>query len=568
MTDAVTQPPLVQIQTAQEDRPLPSLQRNFSPNIRDHFPFPTMRDAQATSLGSVERMYATDKKFMIAELPTGIGKSGIAIGAGSWTKTKPCFGGDKHRSGAYILSPQKTLTAQYMKDFAEQGLLELKGKSNYWCDEHQTDCDTGALLNNSENQGDDREVCENCPYKMAKRAMLSSYLGTMNFAYFLNETQYAGQLGTREMLVLDEGHNTEQQVLGFTDTEITKNRLDEMGIPFAPFIKSGENQKCFDWLVNSFRPALTEHMAKLQDLLDHAKLTNDKAEAVKYAKKLDSYDKYTCRLNRFINSDDHSDWLCWTDKDSGTLTIKPLTATLFADEILFKKANRILIMSATILDFKTVMRNLGIKREDTEMLALGSEFPLENRPIFFRPVGSMSHKFIDATLPKMATMVEKILLHYAAKKGIVHTHSYRITKYLVDFLKSRGHGVRIITHDSTSGSRDAAVRRHLESPDPTVLFSPSMTEGLDLKEDLSRFQIITKVPYPFLDPYVKARLARDEAWYNWLTALTLVQASGRSVRTKTDKAHTFILDSAFEYFLTKNQHVLPKWWTDSIQFPR
>lgn len=560
-----TPSPLVQIESP---KPIKNIQTNFSPDIREHFPFPTMREAQGKSLDAFQRSYTSNKKFTIIEAPTGIGKSGIAIATASWAKTKPAYGTDKHRSGGYILSPQKTLTAQYMSDPFFLGLTELKGKANYFCAEHNVDCDTGALLNNSDNQGDDRETCSGCPYKTAKRAMLASGVGTMNFAYFLNETQYAGQLGTRELLVLDEGHNTEQQVLGFTDTEITPRRADEIGCGRLPFIKPGENKKTYDWLLEVFRPALIEHMQKLQDLLDDAKIRNNREEAVKYAKKLDSYDKYTCRLNRYINSDDPGNWLCWTDKETNVLTIKPLTATLFADEVLFSKANKILMMSATMLDFKTVMRNLGIDPANAEQLALGSEFPLENRPIFYRPVGSMSHKFIDATLPKMAEMVGKILTKYDTKKGIVHTHSYRITKYLVDYLNARGHGVRIITHTSEPGSRDAAVARHFESPVPTVLFSPSMTEGLDLKEDLSRFQVITKVPYPFLDPYVKARLQRDEAWYNWQTALTLVQATGRSVRSKTDRAHTFILDSAFEYFLTKNQSVLPTWWTDSIQFPR
>jgi Rad3-related DNA helicase len=39
--------------------------------------------------------------------------------------------------------------------------------------------------------------------------------------------------------------------------------------------------------------------------------------------------------------------------------------------------------------------------------------------------------------------------------------------------------------------------------------SPSMTEGIDLKDDLSRFQIICKVPYPQRNPYIIERQLRD-----------------------------------------------------------
>ena len=561
-----TQPDLVQLTS---EPPAHNLAIERSTAIRDHFPFPSIRDAQDKAMSAVERAVATKKKFTIIEAPTGIGKSGFGIAAASWAKTIPTFG--QFQQGGYILSPQKTLTAQYMKDFGNMGLLELKGRANYWCTRHDTDCDCGALLNGSGAQnveaGDDREECPACPYRMAKNDFKANPLGVTNFAYYLNETVYAGQLSPRTMLVLDEGHNTEGQILGFTDTEITERRANEHGAGRVPYIKPGENDKCRSWLRTTFVPATQEYMRKLEDLKESAKLSGNKNDALKFAKKLDSTDKFLCRLNRFIMSDDPANWLCWTEKD-GTLTIKPLTATLFADEVLFRKAQHILIMSATIVDFGTFMRNLGIKNADTEMLALDSEFPLVNRPIYFRPAGNMSFKYIDQTLPKLAQMVEKIMLKYPNEKGIIHTHSYKINSYLHGYLKAHGLAGRILTHNGdVQGSREKAVYDHFNSPEPTVLMSPSMTEGLDLKEDLSRFQVLCKVPYPALTPYVKARMQRDPDWYNWCTGLTMIQATGRSVRTKVDKADTYILDSAFEYFLTKYGSKLSKWWTDSIKFP-
>jgi len=93
-----------------------------------------------------------------------------------------------------------------------------------------------------------------------------------------------------------------------------------------------------------------------------------------------------------------------------------------------------------------------------------------------------------------------------------------------------------------------------------------MTEGLDLKDDLGRFNLIAKVPYPTLDPYNVARMERDPKWYQLQTALTLVQASGRCNRSEDDNALTVILDSDFGRFLSQNQDILPKWWMDSIEF--
>ena len=94
----------------------------------------------------------------------------------------------------------------------------------------------------------------------------------------------------------------------------------------------------------------------------------------------------------------------------------------------------------------------------------------------------------------------------------------------------------------------------MTSKEPTVLLSPSMTEGVDLKGDLSRFQVICKVPYPWLgDPIVRKRMNKFPNWYPLKTATTVVQAVGRSVRNSEDTAITYILDSDWQRFYSKNK---------------
>ena len=116
--------------------------------------------------------------------------------------------------------------------------------------------------------------------------------------------------------------------------------------------------------------------------------------------------------------------------------------------------------------------------------------------------------------------------------------------------------------------RDEVIAEHIKSTEPTVLISPSLYTGLDLKDDLSRFQIIVKVPYPDLgDRWINEKRKKNGQWYIWQTALTLVQAvaSSRSVRSKEDHAVTYALDSGFENFVKKNKNILPDWFTQAIQ---
>jgi ATP-dependent DNA helicase DinG len=586
-----------------------NLNTNWSPNIRDHFPFGEIRDQQELGMAAVEKAYALGLKYIILEGPTGSGKSGIGIAAASWAKTQPAPA--NFESGAYVLSPQKSLTDQYMKDFESMGLVTLKGRANYTCSDYHidgnpVDCETGALMS-KEGEG---EGCSFCPYKEAKLRFTQFPLGVTNFAYYLNETQFAGQLVPRKMLVLDEGHNIEQQVLSLADIVVNRFRCDEVGIDFlsVPVIKPGQTQKGATWLRETFKVAANALIMKWQSELRDFKEDNDTANVARLGKKLSGLQRFMGKIEMFLISvvESSNDWIVYTDETKGSesfgcLIIKPLTATLFADDILFSKADKVLIMSATIGDFAFFMRNLGIDPENAVCCRLDCDFPIENRPVFLKPVANMSSTkvacpdcstpedagkpnrsgngcsrcwksgqvpSIEVAMPKVAKFLGSIMTHknYIDKKGIVHTGSYKVTQFMTTNLDVENR-LRVVTHTSQKGSRDAAILKHIEAEDPTVIFSPSMTEGLDLKDDLSRFSVIVKVPFPYLDPYVKARMARDGEWYAYCVALALVQATGRSNRHKDDKAHHYILDAAIINFLGQWSKLFPKWWLDAVVWP-
>jgi Rad3-related DNA helicase len=116
---------------------------------------------------------------------------------------------------------------------------------------------------------------------------------------------------------------------------------------------------------------------------------------------------------------------------------------------------------------------------------------------------------------------------------------------------------RLLFHKDAD-SKLKILRMHQETEDPTVLVSPSMGEGVDLSDDLSRFQIFCKVPFPYLgDEVTKRRMERDPMWYSVQTARNVIQATGRSVRNSSDFAVTYILDSCWDDFLRRNRGLFP-----------
>jgi len=98
------------------------------------------------------------------------------------------------------------------------------------------------------------------------------------------------------------------------------------------------------------------------------------------------------------------------------------------------------------------------------------------------------------------------------------------------------------------------------------MISPSLFQGVDLKDDLSRFQVVVKVPYPDLsERRTKVKLDRDRGWYDWQTALRLVQTYGRSVRSETDHAVTYVLDSNFTRFVAEHRGLFPEYFLEAVR---
>ena len=91
---------------------------------------------------------------------------------------------------------------------------------------------------------------------------------------------------------------------------------------------------------------------------------------------------------------------------------------------------------------------------------------------------------------------------------------------------------------------------------------------MDLKDELSRFQVLVKVPYPDLsERRTRVKLERDPGWYDWQTDLRLVQTYGRSIRSDTDHAVTYVLDSNFPQFVRRHGELFPEYFLEALTPP-
>ena len=519
----------------------------MSTNYQGVFPYAEIRSEQKKAIDfAIDAFNNQDKRFVIIEAGTGVGKSAIG-----YTVAR-IMGGE-----SYFLTTQKVLQEQYTNDFAQHGMRSIKSSTNYRCKYYKSkDCSSALRELKVSKDARFKSSCGGgCVYKGAKRRFLEAPLGVTNFPYFLAETNYSQQLEKRNLLIIDECHNAEIQLSNFISIEISEHFASTILKLKVPELKT--MHQVVTWTKDVYRPKLASIKKHMETQIEKFSIGSRMQDFVSLSKRFELIDKHLCKLERFLNVFDKENWVMNTShaEKRGTrkFEFKPVDISPFSENYLFRSGEKILLMSATVMNKNAFCEVLGIPRDQCSFISIPSPFPVENRPIVFSPIASMVKRHIDASLPKMAQAVTAILAEHKNDKGIIHCHSYKIAKYLKENISSS----RLLIHDSEN--RDKILHKHIHGKKPTVLLSPSMSEGVDLKGDASRFQVICKVPYPYLgDKLVSKRMNKWRWWYPLQTAKTIVQSVGRSVRSKNDHAITYILDADWERYYNKNKRIFPE----------
>ena len=532
-----------------------------------YFPYETPRCQQVDAIDSALSALCNEgKKFVIIEAGTGVGKSAVGLTVSRYL-TQKLPANENYESGGYFLTTQKILQEQYVNDFGSlPGMMRgIKSSTNYTCGYHKKNTCAESLraLRTAEKNSRFWKACVfNCVYRNAKEAFMKSTESVTNFPYFLAETAYSGKIVPRRVLVVDEAHNVNTELSKFIEITITE-RFSKLVLKLK-LPKLDTQAQAFKWVKDVYAPKLFSHVKHVENMLEkYVKLKDKLQEFVGLAKQFDMLDKHACKLRRFMEIYHKENWamnlIPAYERAGRKIEFKPIDVAPFANNMLFKYGEKVIMMSATILNKRAFCQMLNIPEDQTEFISIPSPFPTKNRPVIYAGVGGMSSQKIDQTLPKLAEAVSEILKNHPKGKGIIHCHTFKIANFLKKNIRSR----RLLIHNSSN--REEILRKHLNSDKPTVLLSPSMTEGIDLKDDLSRFQIICKIPYPYLgDKLVRKRMNKWRWWYPLQTAKTIVQATGRSVRSIDDHAVTYILDSDWEMFFMKNRKLFPSSFTDCL----
>ncbi|AEG19363.1 helicase C-terminal domain-containing protein [Methanobacterium paludis] len=547
----------------------PETSRNMTPEIKklypdvedeiiENFPFSSPRKGQFEIISRINDAMDDGYKYIILEAGTGTGKSAIATTLANIYQP------------AYILTMTKQLQSQYSQEF---GYPMVKGRANFNCKDAglEATCDMGTCQTIPSSQ---KFVCEYgitkspfddgssafmdaygspiyfrsgdaCNYWRQKARAVESPITLMNYDYALLELAYVKHFGKRQLMVLDEAHNIEDKLMRRLEVNIFNNSLRKDIKTTIPRNMMGyEDPK--EWTL--FIQAIYQDYKDL----NVKELPKNKADRINRTK---------LRLSELMsNLEEHPDnWV--VDTTPGGASFKPLKIDVYAQERLFQYADVCLFMSATILDHELFCRWLGIDPEEVYYLRINSSFPASSRPVHIKSVGPMSQRAIRRTAPKTIPILEKIIEHHKYEKGLIHTHNYKCQQYIMKHIKNP----RLMDHDSKN--REYKLHEFERSKEPKVFVSPSMSEGVDLPYEKCQFQVIYKVPFPYLgDKQINKRKAKDPKWYAYKTVMTLLQAYGRGMRAEDDYCETYVLDGNIKMLFRNRLYksLVPEFFTEAI----
>lgn len=532
-------------------------------DILSYFPLAEPRGTQKKVIESIDAAFKSGKRIVILEAPVGSGKSAIAM---TFTRAYE----DSH-----VITPRKSLQDQYYDDFAEDVVL-MKGRNAYHCTIDASPAGYKKVIQHIRQgkslqplrteptaaegpcNGDPQtwKLCVEangpCPYSVAIEVAQEHHTIVHNIHSFIFQTKFGSKFEKRNLLVVDEAHEIEGVIREFITRKIsTKAVIRQEDYPTFEELDQWSSYLMED----QFLPPESEY--------DRAKKEQDP----EYKSQRDEYlgRVQMLTLNQEYYEKGFSVRIIPTvvnNRQIGTsFEFVPHSIGNSANHYLFDYGERVLLMSGTIYDHDQYCKSIGVDPKDALSIKIPSSFPVANRPIYLKPEyqTDTSHANWKENFGEMIGIIDRIQNIFKDVKGLIHAPSYTAAWEIANAVP----GGRLMTHNSHDFQ--SRLEEFYASKEPKIFVSPVCQQGVDFKDDRARFQILTRVPYlNTSDPFVAHKVENDFNWYNYQALIIFGQMIGRPVRSEKDFGATFLLDSRFNKFISRNRMKLPKWLQDAF----
>ncbi len=483
-------------------------------------------------VAALERLAGSGKRIDVENLPVGVGKSLVA-----WSLAK------QSALRTVILTGTKGLMDQYINDFRQSGMVEVRGMSNYPCKildngrgGYVPGCDQGPCL--------DGEQCvfrdKGCYYYDAWRLGKEQDIVLTNYdAWFAHGIEAPYNLGERDLVIADEAHSLAEAVVKAVGVEFTgKDVKREQGMEV--------------WGLDEWRSWAWRRREEAIELLSNPSLRNSEKRRVR---------ALLARFNRLAASGE--DWaLDWVEfRGSWKVQLEPISPAPYVEGWLLRNAAKVVLLSGTIRP--SHMIELGFSSDDYNFFETASPFDPKRRPIYRVKLGfRVNSKTSEMNLGAWVSKQDQIISRGREQlSGLIHTASYARARFLKQHSK---HGERMLIHDSQDTRETVALFK--SSAPGTILVSPVMHTGWDFPYDLARWQIIAKVPYPDTrSGLAAARKAADDSWDKRHAIAQIQQSAGRVMRAEDDAGETFIVDDGMDFLWRRYREHFNLWFKSAYK---
>ncbi len=525
------------------------------------------RDGQKYILTKMEELLKSGYKRIIISAPTGIGKSYVAKAIADSLGT------------SFVVTSTKQLQNQYLHDFPE--LRSIKGKSNFECYQlmekgniggrtralaRRYTCDRGQCITKVGNR-----VTTTCPYKKPegrskqcvyykqKEDGLEFHQTILNYAMYFHLKKFQPEAPgvQRDVVIFDEAHTIENEVVRLIGFDILASYLDDAHLEQSRY--DLESVGGVLNLLDHLRVAYGELARKMDestspDAIMRARRINTRFESIVNVRKdiNENTDNFIVQEPEFDGSSFHK------------LSVVPLDISNYASSLFDSDIQ--VFMSATI-DKNNFEKTLGIG--DCGFIDVPkSPFPLENRRVIFQNISWLNNRSPPEAEESVAQVINSIMSTHQNDRGLILTSSRaRCDRLLRRLSPEQARRVQLAHSVNEDHSTIDEVLEAHQYTENGVLLSSSLWQGVDLKGDLSRFQIVEKCPYPYLgDNRISAKNKIDRQWYVYQTIVKLLQGFGRSIRDYGDYATTYVMDSSVQHLLKRNRSMVPAAYHD-VLFP-
>ena len=402
------------------------------------------------------------------------------------------------------------------------------------------------------------------------------------------------------ILVIDEAHNLEEKIRNSYKNSISKSKLEALILKIEFLISADdsldgyENNPILESLNKVFRMISTIAKYKYRknakeniDVFDEETCGFDisyslKEEISNLISRLDSLiveaSNYKYLDKRFIGSinilkyyvnvfkdliSDNSENIYWVSFLPNTRDHITLD---YVRKAIYKEASRLLsnskygkvFTSATMTtvdgDYNYFVNNLGLNRINGVPIIKEypgeSPFDYDNNALLYLSDDCISPKSPDRELylETLATKVDE-LINITEGRSLVLFTSKEDMKRVYNKVTMNNHDFNIMLQTDDI-SADTLKARFKEDEHSVLFATGSFFEGIDVKGEALENVIITKLPFPVVNPIIEEKASHFSNGFNEVylpeMIIKLKQGVGRLIRSSTDKGIVSILDPRYK----------------------